>query len=441
MAANYPPDDEQVLDIRDPGFQADQASQPTEAQGNHGGAQSGPSNQKASGLEAYWEHRKNNAQIGKTLVKAKGGHVSDPIYTYDGLPEAAFYEAVRNEYADRNFDRAPWEARARGDDVRGVGGLTMPSRGPQPVPKYGSLLDAGLPPGQHMPAPVSSAATLPLTPSRDNASLIQSAHTGITRSPGGVVTTSGGGLISPQIGPQPAGVSALTLASPYGTGSATRGGPRTQPSRINWSDTYDPNFNAQPDAPPDAPLQTAPTPGPLPLTPSILATRQRDSEGVQQRSPVPTTPAPLPATPTMPVPAPTVSGLPPGMMPSRANEFATNAATAIAGTARVAALPITKAVGAADNAVKGAAKWGFAPRPIPGTASIGGGAASLMGPGATPTLAAPQQAPKPTPPKSTAANTLPFPMPGAQIQQSGPAMPFPMPKPPVPMAQKRPSFV
>lgn len=129
------------------------------------------------------------------------------------------------------------------------------------------------------PPPVSSVATQMPAPNPANASLIESARTGITRSPNGVVTVAGAGGSSVISAPGANGARTLfapptKIGNPIGTGSVTHA-PRTQPPRFNQSGTYDPNFNPQAATPPPVGAPPAPAPvvpQPAPVPPVLAAT-------------------------------------------------------------------------------------------------------------------------------------------------------------------------
>lgn len=144
----------------------------------------------------------------------------------------------------------------------------------------------------NMPSPTSSLATPPMAP-RDM-SVEQDARTGITRSPNGAVTTSGGGVVS-----APAASGSRTLTSPFGTGSVTfpqAGQPRPPATFTNMETGQKGQSMAQATGvraglavPPPAPSgPAAPAPPPSMLAQGKTSFDLTGTTGAADKKPVPT---------------------------------------------------------------------------------------------------------------------------------------------------------
>lgn len=209
-----------------------------------------------------------------------GGRNAKPGYTnrtgpYAGLTTTQATERIKQEWMQMSpNERESWWQQNNPDN-----GRTPSEGGPGAAGTVGAMANPfgklGAPHAKL--APVSAAPTLS-APVGDMSLLAQArsdANAGITsRGTNGFVQYANGASITPapvdaSMGP-PQTNKARTLASPYGSGSVVDTGVKGPPGRINWSNTYDPNFFTQQQAQPSqaATAQSTPPPTTVATQPS-----------------------------------------------------------------------------------------------------------------------------------------------------------------------------
>jgi hypothetical protein len=260
-------------------------------------------------LESFISQRLNQAggqSMGRPGSPAGMTFASGP---YKGMSFEQAREAAQQEWAGLGDQgRSAWwqtnnPANLRASSPSGVGGT---GTGMVTMPKYGPLLGS-------KPAPLASPSfTAPV----GDVNALASARSGITTSPSGAVTTSGGGVIqnstNAQAGPVMPTQTSKSLVSPFGTGSATFDRTAaTPPGQFNMSNTYDPTRKAVNSTVGGVQMPKlaapAPAPAPAPTQPYSVGTNlmMDPSKPAGSRLDFKTPPAPAAPAPTASVPSAT----------------------------------------------------------------------------------------------------------------------------------------